>query len=212
MQGEPEILRKNMTQALVGLTLRKVVGSIANMIATLPEKPILLGHSMGGLAVQKLISLNKGVAGVCIDSAPPAEFSPLNGASKKQFSNDKSAKGNSVLLPSVEWFHCAFCNTMTAEQAQVEYDKFVVPESRNIAPQQHGRDGKIDIRKPHSPFLPIAGEKDHIIPATLNRIMRPIITKQAGAILKNSRKTHYICGQDNWEGVTAYIYNWFSNL
>jgi hypothetical protein len=35
----------------------------------LPEKPIVIGHSLAGLVVQKLIEMDKAVAGICIDGA-----------------------------------------------------------------------------------------------------------------------------------------------
>src|ERR1041385_1938747 len=61
-EGEPNELRKNINPALGKLTFGQVVDSLAAFIDKLPEKPILIGHSMGGLAVQKLLEMNKGVA------------------------------------------------------------------------------------------------------------------------------------------------------
>ncbi|MCI0751022.1 MAG: alpha/beta hydrolase [Flammeovirgaceae bacterium] len=214
-EGEPDILRKNIDSNLRGITLRKVVGSVAHIIDTLPEKPILIGHSMGGLVVQKLISMNKGAAGICIDSAPPAgifsfEWSFL----KANLPTINPLKGNSVFLPSVQWFHYAFCNTMTLEQTQVEYDKYVVPESRNIARSSTGKDGKIDFSKPHRPLLFIAGEKDHIIPASLNeKNYHAYRDKRSKREFKSfPDRTHYICGQENWEEVASYVERWILNL
>jgi len=70
-EGKPQELRNNINPALGKLTFSQVIDSLSVFIDKLPEKPILIGHSMGGLAVQKLIELNKGVAGICIDAAPP---------------------------------------------------------------------------------------------------------------------------------------------
>src|SRR3954464_8061213 len=63
-EGEPSDLRKNIDSRLGKLTFGKVIDGLAAFIDKLPEKPILIGHSMGGLAVQKLISMNKGVAAI----------------------------------------------------------------------------------------------------------------------------------------------------
>jgi pimeloyl-ACP methyl ester carboxylesterase len=41
------------------LTFGQVVDTLSNYIDRLPEKPFLIGHSMGGLAVQKLIAGEK---------------------------------------------------------------------------------------------------------------------------------------------------------
>ena len=77
-----------------------------------------------------------------------------------------------------------------------------------------GKEGEIDFKKPHPPLLFIAGEKDHIIPSSLNK-------KNFSAYRdKNSvtafkmfpDRTHYLCGQKNWEEIAAYIADWISGL
>ena len=212
-EGEPNELRKNINPALGKLTFGQMVDSLAVFIDRLPEKPILIGHSMGGLAVQKLLEMNKGVAAIAIDAAPPkGVFSFKWSFLKANIPTVNPLKGNSVCLPSVKWFHYAFCNTMTMEQTQQEYDLYVTPESRNIPRSSTKKDGKIDFKKPHAPLLFIAGEKDHIIPSSLNR-------KNFNAYKdKNSKRdfkefpgrTHYICGQENWQEVAAFIEQWIA--
>ena len=213
--GNPADLRKNIKPELGTLTFAQVIDSLSACIDKLPEKPILIGHSMGGLAVQKLIEKDKGVAGICIDTAPPKGiFSFKWSFLKANLPTINPLKGNSVCLPDVAWFHYAFCNTMTMEETQIEYNKFVVPESRNIPRSSTKNDGSIDFKKPHRPLLFIAGEKDNIIPASLNK-------KNFDAYKDtNSRKdfkifpgrTHYICGQRNWEEVATYIAEWIADL
>ena len=44
-----------------------------------------------------------------------------------------------------------------------------MPKSRNIARGTLKSFGMINFKKPHAPLLFIAGEKDNIIPAELNR-------------------------------------------
>ena len=56
--GDPSDLRKNIHVELGKLTFGQVVESLATFIDQLPEKPILIGHSMGGLAVQKLLEMD----------------------------------------------------------------------------------------------------------------------------------------------------------
>lgn len=214
-EGNPKDLRNNIDPHLGKLSFGQVIDSLSAFIDKLPEKPILIGHSMGGLAVQKLIGLNKGVAGICIDPAPPKGIFSLKWSFiKANLPTINPFKGNSVCLPSLKWFHYAFCNTMTMEQTVAEYDKFVVPESRNIPRSSTKNDGKIDFKKPHNPLLIIAGEKDNIIPPSLNK-------KNYEAYKdKNSKtdfkefpgRTHYICGQQNWEEVATYINEWIISL
>jgi len=214
-EGNPDTLRKNIKPELGKISFEQVVSMLSAYIDELSENPILIGHSIGGLAVQKLINSDKGVAGIAIDPAPPKglfsfEWSFL----KANLPTINPLKGDSVFLPDLNWFHYAFCNTMTMEETQIEYNKYVVPESRNIARSSTGPDGSIDFSKPHNPLLIIAGEKDHIVPSSLNK-------KNFSAYTGNKSKidfhefpgrSHYICGQANWQEVAAFIGSWIEAL
>lgn len=121
-EGEPAWLRDHVHPQLGTLSFAQVIEHLSKFIDKLPEKPILIGHSMGGLAVQKLISMDKGAAGICIDTAPPqGVFSFKWSFLRANFPTINPLKGNSPCLPSVAWFHYAFCNTMTLEQTKVVY-------------------------------------------------------------------------------------------
>jgi pimeloyl-ACP methyl ester carboxylesterase len=214
-EGEPAELRKNVNPSLGKVTFTQVVAGLSSFIDGLPARPVLIGHSMGGLAVQKLIEMNRGVAGVCIDSAPPKGLISYKWSFlKANLPTVNPLKGDSVFLPGVNWFHYAFCNTMTVEQTEIEYKKFVVPESRNIARSATRKEGKIDFSKPHCPLLFIAGEKDHIIPSSLNN--KNFKAYRDSGSVKSFKmfpgRTHYICGQAGWEEVALYISDWLAKL
>ena len=67
-----ETLRKNHPDPqLARLTLRDVVEHLAGVLQKSNRKPILIGHSMGGLMVQLLLQKDLAAAGIAIDSAPP---------------------------------------------------------------------------------------------------------------------------------------------
>ena len=57
--------------ALGALTVGAVIDHLNAFIDALPERPILIGHSIGGLAVQKLVNDNDASVRVAISSAPP---------------------------------------------------------------------------------------------------------------------------------------------
>ena len=213
--GEPSEIREKIDPGLGKLSFGNVVSDLSNYIRQLEEKPILIGHSMGGLVVQKLINQDLGIAGICIDSAPPKGiFSTKWSFLKSNLASVNPLKGNSLFLPGVKWFQYAFCNTMTLEETKAEYDKFVVPESRNIPRSSIKKDGLIDFKKAHSPLLFIAGEKDHIIPSSLNRKNFQAY-KDPGSkrdFREFPGRTHYLCGQKNWEEIAKYIIDWLDNI
>lgn len=214
-EGRPADLRRSINPALGRLTFGQVIDHLRRFIDTLPEPPILVGHSMGGLVVQKLLQLGQGRMAVAIDSAPPPGIFSLKWSFlKANLSTVNPLKGNTVCLPSVEWFHYAFCHTMTIEETSREYERYVVPESRNIPRRSTGREGAIDFSQPHRPLLFIAGERDHIIPASLNvnnfKAYTDVGSHRTMKIFPN--RTHYICGMTGWEEVAGYVAEWVRSL
>ena len=126
--GTPSSLRASINPALNKVGLEDVVANIVNLIDTLPEKPIVIGHSLAGLVVQKLIEMNKAAAGISIDGAPPKNVLPPFQTIKTVFPVVNFFKGGAY-MGSREWYHYAFFNNMSREQSDREYDRVAVPES-----------------------------------------------------------------------------------
>src|SRR5882757_6490461 len=70
-EGEPAALRESIDPRLGRLTFGEVVASLKSVIDALPERPLVIGHSIGGLAAQKLVADGYARAAVAISSAPP---------------------------------------------------------------------------------------------------------------------------------------------
>ena len=214
-EGNPTELRQNFDHALGKLTLKEEVENIARFIDTLPEKPILIGHSLGGFVVQKLLALEKGVAGICIDGVPPKGIVTFERSFwKSNFPVINPFKGNSVFVPNKNWFHYAFAHTMTQVKSDKVFDDFVVPESRNVPRGTLGGYAKIDFKKPHYPLLFIAGELDHIVPKSLNKKNFEAYkdSKSIKQYKEFKGRTHYICGQTGWEEVATFVLEWIKSI
>ena len=72
-------------------------------------------------------------------------------------------------MMTFEHFQYAFANTLPLDEQRAAYDRYVVPESRGVPTSSLGAAGKVDFHRPRRPLLITAGEKDYIIPASLNR-------------------------------------------
>lgn len=212
-KGNPSELRKNAPKNLGNLTFSDVVTHVEKFIQDLPEKPILIGHSMGALVAQKLVEKELAEAAVIISSAPP------KGVITTKFSFAKSNlgllnpfKGNSVHYPNKKWFHYAFTNTLTRDESNSIFDKFVVPESRNIPRETLKKPGKIDFKKPHAPMLFISGKNDHIIPASLNKKnFKRYKDKKSTRVHKIFEgRDHFIIGEDGWKEVATIVHMWLN--
>lgn len=214
-EGNPSDLRKNVHTDLTKTGFEDVVTNIVKLIDTLPEKPIVIGHSLAGLVVQKLIELDKAVAGISIDGAPPKNvFAPWQ-TIKTVLPVVNPFKGGSAYMGTREWYHKAFFNNYTRTESDLFYNEIAVPESRKIARDTLLKSfAKIDFKKAHNPLLFIGGENDTIFPATFTK-------KIAGSYKdKNSTvdfksfpgRSHFITGEKGWEEVAGYVLNWIENV
>ncbi len=214
-EGNPKDLRKNFSKNLADVGFEEVVTNVAKLIDTLPEKPIVIGHSLGGLTVMKLVELNKAVAGISIDGAAPKNIIPPFQTVKTMFPVINFFKGNSVFETNKKWFHNAFCNLLTQEESDKVFDEIAVPESRNIPRHTLYKSfAKVNLKKPHNPLLFIGGENDNIIPPSLTKkIAKSYKDKNSISDYKIfTKKSHYICGQDGWQEVADYVLNWLDKI
>ena len=122
-----DILRENYPDPQLGkLTLTNVVDGMAKAIATLDEKPILIGHSMGGLVVQLLLQKDIAMAGVAIQSAPPMGVLTTRWSFLKAnwpHINPFVSQARPVPI-SFERFQYCFVNTMPLAEQQAAYEKY----------------------------------------------------------------------------------------
>ena len=217
-QGKPAELRANPPSGLEEVQFEDWITNLESFIDKLPEKPILIGHSFGGLTAQKLVESGRAEAAILISSAPPKGVSTLKPSFLK--ANNKVIspfKGKTVFNPEEEkykkWFHYAITNTLTREQSDQLFDKYAVPESRQTPRASLKKIAKVDTKKPHAPLLFLGGLDDVIIP---NVLVRKTIKKYSD---KNSivdakffvGKDHFICGAPGWEEVAGYCLNWLAN-
>lgn len=212
--GKVADLKQHIDPKLGKLTLEDFILNLARFIDCLPEKPILIGHSMGGFAVQKLLDMGRGSMGVCIDPAPPKGVLTLQWSFWKcNFPTINHLKGNSPCYPSKKWFHYAFCNTLSRQASDAIYDQFVVPESRNVPRGSLGKWGKVDMKKPHAPLLFIAGEADHIVPhGLIHKNFRKYKDASSIRAIKDfPNRDHFLCGGPGWQEIAAYIEGWIAN-
>jgi pimeloyl-ACP methyl ester carboxylesterase len=59
------------SKRLRSCSLADYVDDVESVAATLPAKPVVIGHSLGGFVVQKYLETNDAPAGVLVASAPP---------------------------------------------------------------------------------------------------------------------------------------------
>ena len=98
-------------------------------IAELPAKPIVIGHSFGGLIVEKLLGEGHAAAGVAIDAAPIKGVLPLPISALRVAFAALSNPGNIDAAVSLtpEQFHYGFGNALTPEESAELYERWTIP-------------------------------------------------------------------------------------
>jgi non-heme chloroperoxidase len=155
----------------------KTVGQVADhygeVIGKLKKKPVVIGHSFGGLLAQIMAGRGLSAASVAIDPAPfrgvlPLPVSALRSA-RPVLSNP--ANWNRAVPLTYDQFRYGFANAVSEDEAKQLYDEFAVPApgaplfqaaTANFNPWT---EVKVDSKNPkRGPLLIISGEKDHTVP------------------------------------------------
>ncbi len=156
---------------------RKSVGQIADhfeaVIRKLDKKPVVIGHSFGGLLTQILAGRGCAAVSVAIDPAPfrgvlPLPVSALRAASPVL--RNPANRHRAVPL-TYEQFRYGFTNALDEDEAKALYEEFAVPgwgepifqaAAANLNPWT---EAKVDSKNPErGPLLIISGELDHTVP------------------------------------------------
>lgn len=213
--GNPADLRKNGHPLLAKTTFKDVVDNIARLIDTLTEKPLVIGHSMAGMAVMKLTEMGKVAAAVSLDGAPPKNVFPPFSTLKIAFPALGFFSGKPYYMGSRAWYDKAFFNTLPDAEKAKMYEQFAAPESHKVSLQLVlDSYSNIDFKKPHAPLLFIGGGSDNIFPPSLTKT---IASKYRDS---NSRvdvkiyegKSHFIAGEPGWQKIADDVLNWYEQL
>lgn len=207
---------KHPDPALARLTLAETLDHHARTIRALPEKPIIIGHSFGGLLTQLLVQKDLGAAAVTIDFVPPSNVIGTQWSFLRSvFPAINPLKRNQPYLMPFSHFQYTFVNGMTPAAQREAYDHHIVPESRVLAAGGLSRLARVDFARPHAPLLMIAGSKDHIMPAALNRknYKRYAASTSVTEFKEFPGRTHYsaIAGP-GWEEVAEYALTWAERM
>jgi pimeloyl-ACP methyl ester carboxylesterase len=187
----------------------------AGIVGAMPEKPVLVGHSMGGLIAHILLDRGLASSAVAIHSAPPAGVFTTRWSflrSNWPMVNPLVSAQEPHLLTFDE-FRYAWAHTLSVAEQRAAYARFVVPESRRIPRGALGAIGRrLEFNKPRGALLFVAGTDDHIIPASLNRSNFEEHRQSPGVTdwKEFPGRVHFTLGQPGWESIADFVLDWLS--
>jgi pimeloyl-ACP methyl ester carboxylesterase len=210
-------LRADPDPRLAHSGIPEIVDHYASIIRGLPEPPILIGHSFGGLFVQILVDRGLGAAGVAINPAPPRGVAPGPTAFHANLPALLAPFGWArVLTMPFGRFRKTFLNTLGEDEARAVYDAHVIPTAgRMFWDGLFTRGASVTWRNPaRPPLLLITGTLDRTVGAGMNR--------QNFSNYRNAPsrtdfhefpgRSHWIIAEPGWEEVADFAIEWVEGL
>ena len=213
----PENLRDaNSSNKIGSICLSELLCYYTEIIEQLQEKPILIGHSYGGLLVQLLVQQDLAAAGVCISSFPPAGLSFEKFLFYKNilqfvhlFFSDKSI----VLLTFKRW-EDILCNSALEEEQIIEFEDFIIPESQTALRDLLLKNTRVNFKKKHVPLFFIAGSEDKFV---TSKVLYWNYKKYKNfhsitCYKKLEGKDHFLILEPQWEETAESIVKWLDKI
>ena len=211
-----EQLQANPPKALGGLSIRAIVDHYAEMIQTLPEPPLIIGHSFGGLFTQMLLDRGLGWAGIALEPAPIGGIVPgpiTAGAALPIILRWGGWRKPFVLTRKA--FDAIFANTAPPAIRDEAYRRLVVPTSGLMFYQNAFWIGTfVNPRRRKQPLLITAAQRD--------KTVSPYVGKTTYQKQKHSAAptefiefpglSHFLISEPGWESVAATALDWAERM
>lgn len=216
--GSVEETRRN-EDAVAGYGIDAVVAQYADAISGLGAKPIVIGHSFGGLIVQRLLGENLAAAGVAIDPAPIKGilYLPPSALRVASVALRNPANRKRAVSLTREQFRYGFGNALSAAESDELYERWTIPSPgkplfeaavANFSPRSPAKvDTKNDSR---GPLLLTSGGKDHTVPPAVVKQTRKRYRKSPALtdLIEFPDRGHTLALDSGWRDVADATLNW----
>jgi non-heme chloroperoxidase len=195
-------------------SLLDYVAALQQEILQLGEKPIIIGHSMGGLLAQLLAERGLTKTLILLSPTAPAGLMGLSPTLLRSSWSIQSKWGfwkNPMRLSFAEAAY-SILHRLPQKEQRALYAKYVYESGRAgceifywfLDPHHASR---VDEKKITCPVLMLSGGQDRATPA---RVVRRIAKKyhQVASYKEFQSMGHWILGEPGWEEVAEYIVDW----
>lgn len=203
--------------AIANRGVMEVVNSYSQVISSLSEAPIVIGHSFGGLVAQIILGRGMAKAAVAIDPAPmkgvwQLPLSTLR-ASFPILGNPFNL--NKAVSLTFNQFRYGFANAVPEQEARTLYDRWTIPAPARPLFQAAmaslaGSETKVNTSNTtRGPLLITGGDKDHIAPPVLGKASS---RKYHAGVVTDFKlfegRGHSLIVDHGWEEIAKYALSW----
>jgi pimeloyl-ACP methyl ester carboxylesterase len=223
--GEPPTVEeaREQPELVADMSIDDATGHYAEIIDSLDAKPVIIGHSFGGLFTEKLLGIDRGVAGVAIDPAQIKGVLPLPVA---QLRAALPALGNpanlhkAVSLTAKE-FRFGFGNQLSEAESDSLFAQWAIPGPARVVFQAAAAnfalhsEAKVNTgNEQRGPLLLTSGKQDHTVPdVTTRSTLKQYRDSMAVTELKQFEgRGHSLTIDSGWREVADAILEWLQPI
>ena len=213
-----EATRRN-PGAVAGYGVAEIADHIARQLTAFKRKPILIGHSFGGLLAQNLLGRDLAAAAIAIDPAPPKgvpglPFSALKSAFPVLANPLNFRRAVSLTEPQ---FRFGFTNAVPEKEAKALYAQYAMPGPGRVlfqaatATLNPNSATKVNLANgERGPLLLISGERDNTVPPVIVRSTLKAYGKSPAVTeLKSfAGRGHSLIIDSGWRELAEYALAW----
>jgi pimeloyl-ACP methyl ester carboxylesterase len=191
---------------------------LEEQISALEERPILMGHSMGGLLAQILGSRGLARGLVLLTPASPSGINALYPSVIKSFWSVLTRWGfwkKPQRLP-FDAATYAMLHLLPTDEQKAIYDRFVFESGRATAEigfwlLDFRGATKVDPTKVTCPVLVVSGAEDRITPAS---VVRKVADKYSSVSTYREfeNHAHWVVGEPGWEKIATGVLDWLDGI
>jgi non-heme chloroperoxidase len=210
---------RNQPDAVAGHGIDDIVEHYAEAIGTLAAKPIVIGHSFGGLVVQRLLGQDLAAAAVAIDPAPikgvvylpPSALRVASVVLKNPLNRSRAVALNA------QQFRYGFGNAISAAESAELFERWTIPSPGK--PLFEAAAANLSLRSParvdtrnaeRGPLLITAGGKDHTVPAAISKATFKLYSKSPALtdLKEFPDRGHSLALDSGWREVADAVLAW----
>lgn len=204
--------------ALGYLSIRDYVADLRKEIIKLDDKPLIMGHSMGGLLAQILGSLGLAEALILLAPASPAGINAIRPSVIKSFWSIQTKWGfwKKPMRQTFDEAVYSMLHLLPGEEQKKVYSKFVYESGRaafEIGYWFFDSTGatRVDETKINCPVLVVSGSEDRITPP---QVVRKVAKKykKAASYKEFNDHAHWLISEPGWEEVASFVNGWLKKI